>query len=419
MIPLAQIEITRNEAEGDFPETVTFHVEASSSSEIEGLELEFGTDRRACGESISRIVPADFQPGLRIAAEWTWDLRRTGALPPGTTVRWRWIVRDRSGAQVTTPDRQVTLEDPQHPWQDATAGPLRLNWYEGDSAFAQDLLAAGSAALASVRTSMGIPSPGELRVYVYATPESMQSATLFAPDWSGGLAFPDHRAVLLAVSPSQVDWGRRTIAHELTHVVVGQYTFSCLNSTPPWLDEGLAMFTEGHLDPGFADLLDRAVRTGTLLPVRSLGEVFSSDPDRARLAYAQSYSLVSHLIQFHGPENLVRLLDEFRQGASADRALESVYGFDLDGLDAAWRAEIGAPPSLSTAEAESLSTRTPYPTFVPLGGVNSFARTATPAPAGEQPPQAPAPALCGIPGAGVIGAAWVLAGGRRRAKGAP
>ena len=40
---------------------------------------------------------------------------------------------------------------------------------------------------------------------------------------------------------------------------------------------------------------------------------------------------------------MLELLLTFRQGSSYDAALEKVYGFDMDGLDALWRDYITLP----------------------------------------------------------------------------
>jgi len=37
-----------------------------------------------------------------------------------------------------------------------------------------------------------------------------------------------------------------------------------------------------------------------------------------------------------------QLLDVFRQGSGYDEALQTVYGFDQDGLDALWRKSLEA-----------------------------------------------------------------------------
>jgi hypothetical protein len=90
------------------------------------------------------------------------DLRQTGAIPPGTTVWWRWIVRAAGGEEVTTPDQKLVVEDPQHTWHETTAGPLHLHWYTGSTDFARTLTDAGQAALRKIRQAMGVETRGDI-----------------------------------------------------------------------------------------------------------------------------------------------------------------------------------------------------------------------------------------------------------------
>ncbi|MCJ7514088.1 MAG: peptidase MA family metallohydrolase, partial [Anaerolineales bacterium] len=426
----AQIDIARNEAEASFPNAITFYLTASSPASIESVELEFGTDATACGESTARVVPDDFVPGTTVATEWTWDLRRTGALPPGTEVWWRWIVQDSAGGELTTPDQSIVVEDTQRSWRNTASDPIDLYWYTGDNRFADTLMGAAQAALVTIREATGVEYDGDIRLYVYGDSTEMQSATLFAPDWSGGLAFPEHSAVLAAIAPNELAWGQRAVAHELTHVVLGQYTFSCLDSTPTWVTEGLAMYAEGEPEEGLLSSLEEAVQEGTLLPVRSLSQGFSNDPYLSYLAYAQSYSLVDFLVGEYGPERMIALLDQFRQGSTEDQALQRVYAFDRDGLDAAWRTSIGAAESQGAVPAEGKPTPTPYPTFAPLGAPNAGAATsvvsaltaaATPIPATDEtkPSGKAPPGLCAAPAAiGVVGLGLMLLPRAQRRAGA-
>ena len=408
--PPLQIEVVANTAVSQFPDAVVFSLEATSPATITQAVLEFGTDAKTCGQSTDRVMP-EVSGGTSASARWTWDLRRTGALPPGTTVWWHWVVQDGAGHSLTTPDQTLVIEDTDHTWKEASAGPLRLHWYAGEAAFADTLLQAGQQALASIRASTGIDFTEQTRLYIYQDPSSMQSATLFAPSWSGGLAFPEHDAVLIAIAPDELTWGKRAVAHELTHLVIGQYTFSCLNSTPAWVDEGLAMYNEGDPDNWTVSVLQDAVRQNTLLPVRSLSQGFSNDPDLANLSYAQSQSLVAFLVEQYGPQPMLRLLDEFRRGTPEDMALRAVYGFDRDGLEAAWREHIGAPAAATTPSQGGQSTITPYPTFAPLvaGGFSGTPQptdTARPAPTASTatpPPSGGGAGICGTP-------AFVLAG---------
>jgi hypothetical protein len=426
-IPSPQISVLRNEAVSRFPDSITFSLEASSPNSVTGVELEFGTDAKVCGESTDRISPDEFTPGTTSAADWTWDLRRTGALPPGTTVWWRWIIRDGSGEEVTTPDQSLVIEDTHHPWTERTAGPLHLYWYSGEASFADALLQAGQRALAAIRASTDIDFDGDVRVFIYEDSQAMQSATLFAPGWSGGLAFPQHSAVLIAIAPDELEWGKRAIAHELTHLVVGHHTFSCLESTPAWVDEGLAMYNEGEPDSWSAAILEEAIRQNTLLPVRSLSQGFSNDPDLANLAYAQSQSLVAYLVEQFGPERMVQLLDEFRNGTPEDLALTAVYSFDRGGLEAAWREHIGATASASGVPSGGRPTITPYPTFAPLvagGNPGAVIPTGTPVssasnPSAAQPQPAGGPGVCTMPAALTVAGLGIVLFPRRQRRQPP
>jgi hypothetical protein len=141
----------------------------------------------------------------------------------------------------------------------------------------------------------------------------------------------------IGISPTNIDWGKRAIAHELTHLVIHQITLNPYNSLPLWLDEGLAVRSEGLLDPRYSSYLSEAIASGSLISVQSLSSPFSAYSDEAVLSYAQSYSLVDFLITSYGQEKMSQLLTTFREGSGYDQALEAVYGFDMDGLDSLWR----------------------------------------------------------------------------------
>jgi hypothetical protein len=404
--PQPDITVTRDEAVPSYPDRIEFHLAATGTAAIDQVELVFRTDAQTCGESETRAVPEDFQPSTTIDVMWTWNLRQAGTIPPGTTVHWQWILRDAAGAEMATPEQTLAFSNPNIAWRTSSSASLDLSWIEGADSFAAELLDAGEDALLQLGEMTGVALSERVRIYVYPSPEEMQADTLFAPDWSGGLAFPAHRAVLLSVDPASLEWGRMATAHELAHVVIGAYTFSCLDSTPAWLSEGLAMAAEGRSEPYAPLVLAAAIADNSLLSVRSLGGAFPADPDLAVLAYAQSESLTAYLEERYGPERMLALLDQFRRGTPVDRALSEIYQLDRDGLEAAWREWVGAPAAPRAASADS--TRTPYPTLAPITG--PIAASATP----SASPTGGAPATGGRPPAGALlgasfGAACALA----------
>ena len=120
-------------------------------------------------------------------------------------------------------------------------------------------------------------------------------------------------------------------------------TLNPYGGMPTWLDEGLAMYTEGALLPYYEACLNMAVSENRLISVRSLASPFSAYAEEAAISYAQSYSLVEFLISSYGQSKMLELLNTFKQGSTYDGALEKVYGFDMDGLDTRWRIYISAP----------------------------------------------------------------------------
>jgi hypothetical protein len=163
----------------------------------------------------------------------------------------------------------------------------------------------------------------------------------------------------MGTSGTDSGWDEDTVIHELTHVLVGHFTFSCLSFVPLWLNEGLAVYSEGPLDAQFGEPLKRAIDNNTLLSVRSISGNFSEVSDTANLSYAQSYSLVNFLIETYGQQKMTDLLSGLRDGLTTDQALTQTYGFDSDGLEDAWRAAIGAQPRSIAAQPTAQPTLSP------------------------------------------------------------
>lgn len=403
--PTLSVDIQENQAVIDYPEEITFTLKASGDEEIESVELIFGSDVITCGESLTRAFPDDYEPSQEVDVEWEWNLRRRGAIPPGTQVWWEWILTDAQGNEVRTPRETLTFTDENIDWQVYSSDSVEIYWTEGDKTFATELAEAGETALDSLFEMTGVEISEVVRVYIYPSAEDMQTATLYAPDWSGGLAFPEYRTVLAGVSPGSLTWGREVVAHELTHVLIEYYSFSCVSGLPVWLNEGLAMTGESSVgvshDSEYARL-NAAIEEDTLLSVREISTSFSNDGDLARLAYAQSYSLVQYLFDEYGQENMLGFLDAFKDGYSQTQALDRVYGLTQDSLENAWRESIGAAPLQGTAVPQATATRTPYPTFPPITGpsvqatstptvveeiVQADPTAALPTPTTEEPPQ--------------------------------
>lgn len=374
-----QAKVANDRADISFPIAVTFSATISAEADITSVVLEYGTEQLTCGEVVAKAFP-QFTPARTVDVEWTWEMRQSGSLPPGATIWWRWRYTDTAGRETVSDQQTVTWLDSEHNWKTLTADKLNLHYYSGTQAFAQDLLNAAKAGLDFNRTQSGLVAESPIDLYIYASTRDLTDAILYEPSWTGGQAFPDHDIVILGISQSDLDWGRDAIVHELTHVLVGHQTFSCLGSLPTWLVEGLAVYSEGGLDPASQSQLDDAIRSDTLLTVRSLSAGFSEVPSKAYLSYSQSYSIVKYLIEAHGQAKMTALLTSLRDGATVDDALMDTYGFNVEGLEDAWREAIQAAPRTVSAQPTAQPTPTYVPTIVPISGAPLAQQVATPTP---------------------------------------
>ncbi|MBN1451953.1 MAG: hypothetical protein JW963_13140 [Anaerolineales bacterium] len=362
-----ETEILTDQPTLNFPDSITFRATIESNTPITSVALEYGTNELTCGTVIAKAFP-QFTSATTVNAEWTWEMRQSGSLPPGATIWWRWRYSDESGLENVTDQKTITWLDAKYNWQTITSGPINLHWYAGDQAFAQELLNAAVTGLARLQNDAGLQPDRPVNLYIYANTDDMKDAILYEPSWTGGMAFPEHDVVIIGISQRDLAWGRTTIAHELTHVLVGHFTFSCLGDVPTWLNEGLAVYSEGGLDPASESQLNEAIRGDQLLTVRSLSGGFSEVPSKAYLSYSQSYSIVKFLIETYGQGKMNSLLITLRDGTTIDDALIEAYGFDVEGLEDAWRGAIGAAPRLASAQPTAQPTPTFIPTYVPFAG---------------------------------------------------
>ncbi len=325
----------------NFPASITFNITASSDVNITGVRLHYLVDRMAYARIVSE-VPLLINPATRVTGQWVWDMRMSGGMPPGSKIEYWWTLTDAGGGDLETAPATVYFEDNRYTWRSLNRGNITLYWYDGDDAFAGALMNAAQAALSRLSDNTGAELEGPARLYIYASTADLQGSMIFPQEWTGGVAFSQYGIITIGITPDSTGlaWGIRAIAHELTHLVVNQVTFNPYNFLPTWLDEGLAMVSEGELEPEFTSVLSNAINNNTLISIRSLASPFSANTDQSLLSYAESDAVVSYLINEFGRDKMLALLNAFHQGSGYDEALHKVYGFDMDGLNVQWQASL-------------------------------------------------------------------------------
>lgn len=387
----AQPEVLRSSARLDFPDTVTFDLELANPAAFTGVTLVYDLAQFSCLDVPSRVpLPLD---GARVS--WEWVMSRSGNPPPGAELWWQWELARPDGSTVTTARQTLSFVDDRFTWQTVSAAGISVSWYDGADV-GPLLLDAAVSGLQTLEEDLGITLQNDVQLYIYGTSQAMRDAVLYIQDWAGGVAFDEYNVILMGVPPNiAADWGRRTVRHELAHLVLGQFGRSCVGgSRPTWLEEGVAMVVEGEPDSRTRSDLAAGADENGFAPLRSLNGAFPAHDSGASMAYSQSYSVVNFLLAEYGTAALQELVLALADGDGVDEALTAVIGSDLDGLEAAWRASLALPPR------QAIPTPTPITAAqVPTLAPQRIPRSVPTPPAAAQPPPAlpdPSSGLCGF-----------------------
>ena len=356
------ITVIADAHEYSFSEQIVFRLTAESGSEINDITLIYRTGSAL----VTNSAYPEFSPAKQVEAEHVWRLQR-GEIPPGSDIEYSWRIKDAVGNTLETELATFTYMDDRFTWESLAEGKIILYWYDADQTFGRELLSSAVESLARLEENVGVELEKPVKIIVYQSKADMQEAltsrgAIFEEQiiTLGTVVAPD--IVLLHGAHLDVDI---TIAHELTHVVVGLATENPYADIPAWLNEGLAMYNEGELRSGNAQALEKGIRENRLLSVRSL-TALTGNPDEVNLFYGEVYSVVDFLLETYGKEKISELLEVFQEGSLPDDALMKVYGFDQDELDAQWRESIGAPPR---GEVEERVTPEAPKTTEPTGSV--------------------------------------------------
>jgi hypothetical protein len=305
-------------------------------------------------------------------------MRQSGGEPPGTTIWWQWEIKDKSGNTLLTDKKEIIWLDKIHSWQELNEGMIRIHYYMGNKSFGNTLKDTAVSALDRLGKDTGITTEKPIDLYIYGENQDMRDAVLYEPGWTGGLAYPEYNIVIIGIAPADVEWGKRTEAHELTHVLVGDFTFSCLGSMPTWMVEGIAVYGEGGPEPSGVTYFEKNKNDNTLLSFKVLSGGFSEDPNQADLSYSQSYYMVNYLIEKYGKDKLIEFLKLLKTGGELNESLKSSYGFDLTGFENEWRSSLSLP-IVEVNSVQATATPTIIPTIIPIEGMQP-ASTTTPRP---------------------------------------
>lgn len=154
------------------------------------------------------------------------------------------------------------------------------------------------------------------------------------PDWAAGL-YDGKIRIPFPSNPAAQATVKATLYHEYTHAVIHDIS---RGNCPVWLNEGIAEYQEARVREPYIGHLRAAMGKGRLIPLTSLDEAFKSrDGEVARLAYQQSYSLVSYLVQRKLFFRIRRALEALGNDQTVEEAFHNEFRLSIPELEKRWR----------------------------------------------------------------------------------
>ena len=376
-------EVGETRIETEDPTAVSFRLPVQSSAGLQSARLNFKVLNP--DGNIGGSGDADFAPTSTTDA--TFELETITAeryIPVGSEFVIEWELTDKDGTTFVTPEERFIFLDARYDWQSRTEGNTTVFWYGDDDSNANAAFVAAASSIADTEALLQVTVPYPVKVVVWRSEDEgnlamrPRGAAFDARILTGGQRVaPD----LLFVFEPAVD----VVRHEAAHIVTKVAGDGAFTRVPSWLDEGTAVYMQTQPGRGYSDAVDFAVQTNTPINLRSLSSQ-PNDPSLINLFYGQSWSTVRFLVDEFGEQSFADLYATAKAGSTTDTALQTVYGFDTNGLYNLWREDNGlptldfAPTAQGTAAPVAEGTRAPLsiPTSVAAAPRSGVTNNATP-----------------------------------------
>lgn len=219
---------------------------------------------------------------------------------------------------------------------------LRVHYEPGLERRAEEVVSAYPAAHAELEAVFGwsLPSPPEILLTAdrAAFERSTQSRVIVA------FAVPSRNLIVMECSrgfekPFSLD---TILKHEMCHLLLHSRITEV--PLPRWFDEGVCQWATDGVSEIVTDqragLLDQAVLSGRLIPLRRLEGGFPLEEYPLRLAYEQSKSVVLYIIERYGRDALLEILDAMASGTALEGAIERDFSLTPGRFEREWRADL-------------------------------------------------------------------------------
>ncbi len=335
--PELDATFTNVNSAADFPAGITFSVEFETDEPISRAELLYASD----GEESLRLVTVPFTDPMARSVSYFLDLQ-VYYFPPGIDFVFQWRLTGENGLRAESIQARAPWLDDRFAWTVIQTPELQVATYDGNAAFAQQILDSAQQAVDRIQTDLGAELDQQVRIWAYVnTTDFSGTKAPNSEEWSVGVAYPSLKLIMAVLPTGDTTEVGRVIPHEISHQVVAQAIRNPFKLLPTWLDEGIAVGYQENGNSHFPGMVQEAADRGALFSVRALNASFPYDGNQATLGYAQSFSIVNFIRDTWGQEGLANLVATYRDGVNHDQAALRALGVDLDELDRLWKESLG------------------------------------------------------------------------------
>jgi hypothetical protein len=336
------VEFGTPEATVTYNEAIEFTIPITTDEPLERVELWLRFPG-SIGPFVSILPPPETGPhGLNYRLDLTGD----GHIVPNTDIVATWAAYTAGSAEpVLSAPQTIHYADTTHEWKSLKTDLVTVHWYDGPESFGQRALDMADQSVRHTADFLGVEVKDPIDFFIYADqPALLDALGPGTREWVGGTSRADIRTLFALIGPGEInDRGINVVVpHELVHLVFDSAVDNPFRGPPLWINEGLATYlSEGYTSES-RSAVERAARSGDLIPFRALSGSFPTDSERTYLAYAEVASAVDYMVRTYGSDALVTLAKAYRDGPTDDEAFTKAFGVDLASFQDGWLADLGA-----------------------------------------------------------------------------
>lgn len=232
-------------------------------------------------------------------------------------------------------------------WETWKSPHFYIHYHASEHRTIQAVLHRAEQIYSTISADVGYTPSAKITVYLCPTRacfQHKQPSLHKVPGWAVGVAYPALNRIVMR-SALTLQEGRYQIKpveifqHEVAHIILEQ-ALAPRGGAPRWLSEGFSMYHARQWTIHGQRTIEEVTLRNNFLPLSMLVTGFPADEQAARIAYAQSFSVVSFMLNEYGQAIFHQFITNLRHGMETNQALVSSAGVDITRLELEWQASL-------------------------------------------------------------------------------